>query len=159
MEVGQAVLDFGDKKATFFNQEVDMIKIETGHFCIDLLPNNLQTHVNDVNKREELVMKVLVAANEIDIKGLKKLHHLYGHTSVDKLLKFLRKAGKETPDIKDQLLKIEKTCESCVKSKRRKPLPKSAIPRVDKPNEIVTLDLKHCDDKFGARRRTNIYAI
>ena len=115
--------------------------------------------MNDVSKRDELVSKVLLAADSIDLKGLKKLHHLYGHTSVARLLKFLQKTGKETPGLREQLLKIENTCDSCIKSKRRKPLPKSAIPRVDKPNEIVTLDLKQCNAKFGLKKKYICYMI
>ena len=159
MEVGEAVLNFREMKATFFEQEVEMIKIGSGHFCVELLSDNLQTHINDLDQRDTVVQQVLLSADTIDIKGLKKLHHLYGHTSAQKLLKFLQKAGKETSSLRGQLIKIEKTCDACVKSKQRKPLPKSAIPRVDNPNEIVTLDLKQCDDRFGVKNKYICYMI
>ncbi len=38
-----------------------------------------------------IVEKAMVSADEIDEKGLKKLHHLYGHTSAEKLSRFLVK--------------------------------------------------------------------
>ena len=42
MEVGEAILNFKEKKATFFDQDVDMIKLGSGHFCIDLFSENLR---------------------------------------------------------------------------------------------------------------------
>ena len=142
MKVAAAKLDFESNKAIFFDEEVDMYEVGSGHFCIDLSSKTLDTHINNIQDRDSQVQRALVAADGIDEKGLKKLHHLYGHTSAEKLEKFLRKAGKDTTGTKNTLEKIEKSCESCLKSKRRKPLPKSAIPRVERPNQIVTLDLK-----------------
>ena len=41
MEVGEAVLNFRDKTATFFHQEVQMVKLNSGHFCIELFKENI----------------------------------------------------------------------------------------------------------------------
>ena len=71
-----------------------MEKVGSGHFCIELMSKNLETHVNDVEERDACVEKNLIAADHIDVKGLKKLHHLYGHTSAGKLLKLLVKITK-----------------------------------------------------------------
>ena len=146
-----AILNFQTNDAIFFEEEIQMFLVGTGHFCIDLVSQHIETHINNVQEREALVETILLTAEEIDEKGLKKLHHLYGHTSAEKLLKFLQKAGKDTKEVRDHLFKIESSCEVCVKSKRRKPRPKSSLPRVDNPNEIVTIDLKMCAQGFGAK--------
>ena len=151
MVAGGALLDFQKFKAVFFDENVPMHRVGTGHFCIDLLSEYIETHINDIKERDEVIEKILVAADNIDIKGLKKLHHLYGHTSADKLLKFLRKAGKDTKEISALLHKIEATCDACIKSKRRKPRPKTALPRVESPNQIVSIDLKVCDDRYSGK--------
>ena len=124
-----------------------MFEVGTGHFCINLTSANIETHINDVSVRDKVIEEVLAAATCIDEKGLKKLHHLYGHASTEKLLKFLKKSGKVTHEVRGQLKKIEKTCDSCNKTRRRKPRPKTAMPRVDDANQIVTIDLKVCDAK------------
>ena len=71
---------------------------------------------------------VLLSADKVDVKMLKKLHHYYGHTTPDRLLKFLEKSGKDITDLKAPLLKIEQSCEACIRTKNRKPLRKSATP-------------------------------
>ena len=111
----------------------------------------IETHINNEEERDAIVETILVVADTVDEKGLKKLHHLYGHTSADKLLKFLQKAGKDTKEISSLLHKIEASCDACIKSKRRKPRPKTALPRVDNPNEIVTIDLKTCADNYDGK--------
>ena len=73
---------------------------------------------------------------------LKKLHHYYGHTSPKRLLRLLENAGKDTKRLKKPLRKIEKSCEACIRTKKRSPRPKTSIPRVSDPHAIVSLDLK-----------------
>ena len=142
MELGKAVINFQDYTATFFLEVVDMVKVGAGHFCIDLLAPYVETHINDTAERDEVVQQVLATADKINLKLLKKLHHYYGHTPPQRLLKLLENAGKETNNLKQPLLKIEKTCEACIRTKKRKSKPKSSIPRVDTANVIVSLDLK-----------------
>ena len=142
MKLGEALINFQDNTATFFNEIVDMAEVGTGHFCINLLAPHVETHVNDVKERDNIVNHVLVTAENIDLKLLKKLHHYYGHTPPDRLLKLMKNAGKDVKNLKKPLLKIEKTCEACIRTKKRAPKPKSSIPRVDTANTIVTLDLK-----------------
>ena len=142
MKHGNAVIDFTNNTATFFDEVVGMTEVGAGHFCIDLCAPHVATHINDNIERDNVVYHVLMAAEVVDMKLLKKLHHYYGHTPPDRLLKFLKKAGKDVTDLRKPLLEIEKTCEACIRTKKRSPKPKSAIPRVDTANAIVTLDLK-----------------
>ena len=95
---------------------------------------HVETHINDVDKRDGVIQQVLVTAEKVDIKLLKKLHHYYGHTPPDRLLKLLKNAGKEIKDLRKPLLDIENSCEACARTKKRPPKPKSSIPRVDSAN-------------------------
>ena len=37
MESASARLDFESNSAVFFGEEVDMIKVSTGHYCVELI--------------------------------------------------------------------------------------------------------------------------
>ena len=142
MKAGKSILNFQQFTATFFDETVKMIEVGTGHFCIELCSPYVETHINNVNERYEIVEKTLLATSDVDIRMLKKLHHYYGHTHPDRLLRFLENAGKDISNLKGPLTEIEKSCEACLRTKRSKPRPKSSIPRVTDPNVIVSIDLK-----------------
>ena len=145
MQAAKAQLDFGNMKAIFFEEEVAMVEVESGLFCIDLVVTNIECHINNSEERYEAVEQALVMAEKIDEKTLKKLHHIFGHTSAERLMKLLQKTGKLESGTRKILEKIKKTCDAFVKSAKKKATPKSAIPRVDRPNQIVTIDLKEYD--------------
>ena len=151
MKAGKTVLNFETYEATFFGETVPMSEVGTGHFCVSLVSENLLTHIDDVGEREEKVQDILLAIDSVKVSDLKKFHHYYGHTHPDKLLKFLKNAGKDTEGLRAALVKIESTCESCKRSKRKKPRPQSAIPRVDAPDQILTVDLKEWKGKGNKR--------
>ena len=151
MKAGKANLDFNKYEATFFGETVPMIEVGSGHFCITLVSDNLLTHIDDVREREEKVQDTLVAMETVKVSDLKKFHHFYGHTHPEKLLKFLKNAGKDTEGLRAALEKIENSCESCKRSKRKKPRPQCAIPRVDGPDQILTVDLKEWEGKGNKR--------
>ena len=152
MQAAKALLDFGEMKAVFFEEEIQMYKVGSGLFCIDLMANNMECHINDTKERDTAVEQALLVEENIDEKTLKRLHHVFGHTSVEKLRKFVEKTGKLDQVTRKLLEKIGKNCDACIKCGRKKPRPKAAIPRVDKPNQIVTVDLKDYDTNDPQRR-------
>ena len=151
MKAGKAILNFDSNEAIFFDEVVPMMEVGSGHFCIGLVSENLLTYIDDVTERDKKVQDVLVVTESVKVSDLKKYHHYYGHTHPDKLLKFLKKAGKDTEGLRAALVKIENSCESCNRSKRRKPRPQCAIPRVDGPDQILTVDLKEWKGKGNKR--------
>ena len=88
MDNGGAILNFRSNKVTFFEEEVDMVNVGTGHYCIDLNSKNLLTHIANTDDRFQKVIEVLVSSQSLSSKDLRKLHHYYGHTPCNKLLKF-----------------------------------------------------------------------
>ena len=94
LEAGKAVLDFQASSGTFFTKAVPMVKVCTGHYCIDLNSQYILTHISDTEERFNKVHEVLVSTENLGVKDLRKLHHYYGHTPCDKLLKFLKENWK-----------------------------------------------------------------
>ena len=95
LEKSKAILDFGRSVAYLFGQEVEMFKVGSGHFCIELLREGMHTHINGEESREKMISKVfLTREDELSLKQLQKLHHVFGHTKVDRLEKLIKAAGK-----------------------------------------------------------------
>ena len=123
MQAAKALLDFGEMKAVFFEEEIQMYKVGSGLFCIDLMANNMECHINDIKERDVAVEQALLGEENIDEKTLKRLHHVFGHTSVEKLRKFVEKTGKLDQVTGKVLEKIGKNCDACIKCSRKKPRP------------------------------------
>ena len=66
---------------------------------------------------------------ELSDKEVTKLHHYWGHCSVEKLGCLIQNAGRMTDQVKQSLDKIKKTCESCRVNKNRKLRQVVSIPR------------------------------
>ena len=107
MQAAKALLDFGNMEATFFDEEISMIKVGSGLLCIDLITKNLRCNINEVTEKEEAVEEAIIVGEPIDKKTSKKLQQIFGHTPTDKLLKLLQKtANKEF--IKAEALEVLK---------------------------------------------------
>lgn len=142
LETSNAILDFGVLKATIFSVTVPLIKVSSGHFCITLHPNNNNTD-EPSEVEDEIILHTINVSDELTHDELKKLHHLCGHSK--RLEKLINKAGKMTSNTRDRLTKIQDSCDSCQKNQKRKPRPKFSLPRAERFNQIVTIDLKEYD--------------
>ena len=156
LEISKAVLNFGTLEATIFSVTVPLIKVSSGHFCISLHPNDVK-NISEIDS-DECVLHAIHVADDLSYEELKKLHHLCGHSGNKRLEKLLNNAGKLTKDVKENLSKIHLSCDSCQKNQKRKPRPKFSLPRTDRFNQIVTIDLKEYD-KNDPRRRYICYLI
>ena len=142
LEHSKAILDFGNLKAKFFNIEVPLTKVNTGYFCINITPKSCLSP----NETNETVLHASTTAETngaLSYKDLQKLHHLCGHAaSAEKITKLVSRAGKSDENTQQNMKKIIESCESCQKNGKTKPKPKFSLPRADRFNHIVTLDLK-----------------
>ena len=136
MVKGKAKLNFETMVAIFYNQEVKMHQVGAGHFCIDLMSDNISTLVNNIEEREFHIQTVLATIETLNEKQIKQLHHVFGHVSADRLEKFISQSGMLTDDVSKAIKSITSSCEACVKTKRKVPRPKVSIPRADAPNQI-----------------------
>ena len=117
LETSNAILDFGELKATIFSVTVPLIKVSSGHFCITLHPN---IKITDESKEveDEIILHTIDVSDELTYDELKKLHHLCGHTGSKRLEKLINQAGKMTSDTRDRLTKIQDSCDSCQKNQQ-----------------------------------------
>ena len=75
----------------------------------------MSIHINGEESREKMISQVFLTQEcELSFKKLQKLHHVFGHTKVDRLEKLIKAAGKETEQTKKSLEKIKSTCEACI---------------------------------------------
>ena len=137
-----ATINFELKEGTFLGHRVDLDETKSGHYCLNILAKNLETHINDQKKREEAIFAYAAASETVSMKDVEKLHHYFGHISTDRLYKLLQQAGKASGETKKQLEKIRSECIGCIRFANSAPKPKVAAMRCQAFNEIVTLDLK-----------------
>ena len=98
------------------------------------------------NVKEELTKKEVV-----------RLHHFFGHVPADKLRKILKQAGRMTNNV-EQYLKEVDSCEPCQVSKPKLPRPAVALPRAERFNQVVAVDLK-TNTKFKGAGNYILYCV
>ena len=152
LEKSKAILDFGNLRARFYATEVPLTKVSTGHFCVSIAPNT-------INSQETVLLADATKGGALTYKDLQKLHHLCGHSAAtDKILKIIERAGRSDENTKHNMNKIIESCDSCQKNGKLKPRPKFSLPRATRFNQVVTLDLKDFD-KNDIKRRYICYII
>ena len=137
LKLACAVIDVRFKKFSIFGKDVDLSEESSGHFSVEISPPPTE-------ESTETALTLISAVDQYDEKDIWRLHHYFGHASVEKLTRLLKNAGKLNTETKKCLEKV-RTCESCRVNANRKPQPKIALPRATDFNEIVTLDLKAYD--------------
>ena len=151
LETSKAVLNFGTLEAKIFSETVPLMKVSSGHFCIALHPTTNASALSEISS-DEVVLHTIQVAEKLSYEELKKLHHLCGHSNSKRLEKLLDKAGRLNKETEINLSKIHQSCDSCQKNAKRKPRPKFSLPRADRFNQIVTIDLKEYDRDDHKRR-------
>ena len=149
LKKAKAVLHIAERKVEVMGTKIDMTETSSGHFRI---PIGLPSEVS--NQEEDMCL--VIQQEELTKKRLEKLHHYFGHTRVDKLMKLIKGAGRETSETEKWLEEIKKDCESCRVNNNRLPRPAVAIPRATRCNEFVTLDLKEWGE---GRHRYILYIV
>lgn len=130
-----AVLHIATSKVELLGKLIPMEETPSGHFSIIV-------GVPKPESNADAELCLVVQTEEMSEASLQKLHHYWGHTSVDKLTKLIQGAGKLCDQTKQRLAQIKSQCKSCQLYRNRIPPPAVSIPRATKPNEIVSVDLK-----------------
>ena len=99
LEKAKAVLHIAPCKVELLGTVIPMEKTESGHYSI-------QVEV-PVREDKETEMCLVVQQETLTEAKLEKLHHYWGHTTVDKLAKLIQNAGKLCPETKLKLEKIK----------------------------------------------------
>ena len=75
----------------------------------------------------------------------KKLHRQFAHASKEKLVKLLRDGGCKDKEFMKMVETCCETCSFCQKFKLSKPRPIVGLPKADKFNQVVSMDLKEVE--------------
>ena len=134
LEKANAVLHIAPCKVELMGNTIPMEKTDSGHFSIEIKVPEPEDNETD--------MCLLVQQEVLTDAKLEKLHHYWGHTTVDKLSKLIENAGKLCPATRQKLEKIRSSCTSCQLYRNRIPAPAVSIPRATRVNQILTVDLK-----------------
>ena len=144
-----AILHFATSKIELLGKLISMEETPSGHFSISV-------GVPKPDSAANAELCLVIQTQEMSEANLQKLHHYWGHTSVEKLSKLIQGAGKLCDETKQRLEKIRSQCKSCQLYRNRIPPPAVSIPRASKPNEIVSVDLKEWSD---GKHRYIIYFV
>ena len=103
-----------------------------------------------VKSEEEEVVYYMENSNDnvTSYKGIRKVHEVHGHKSVDNLMHAYKTADLLTPSLKKTVKRVVDDCKTCQKYKKSVPRPQSTLPKASNFNQIVTLDLKEMDGKY-----------
>ena len=103
-----------------------------------------------VESEEEEVVYYMENSNDnvTSYKGIRKVHEVHGHKSVDNLIHAYKTADLLTPSLKKTVKRVVDDCKTCQKYKKSVPWPQSTLPKASNFNQIVTLDLKEMDGKY-----------
>ena len=72
----------------------------------------------------------------------KKLHRQFAHATKERLIKLLKNGGCEDKEFLQEVEKCCDACQFCQKYRRPKPKPIVGLPKTDKFNQVVSMDLK-----------------
>ena len=140
MKKAKTGINFTEDKMTMFGEEQEVVVTSSGHYALPL--NSSRTILNNVvtnnNTKITLVTETGIAAS----KTAWKLHYQFGHASKDKLIKLIRRAGRDDEgEVIKCLDDVEKECEICQVYAKPSPRPVVSLPHANYFNETVAMDL------------------
>ena len=91
------------------------------------------------NPQVKITLSMSDLSNE-DIAS--KLHSQFSHPPPDKLIKLLKCAEKDNPELVDLVKRKSKECKICIEYRRPPPRPVVGLPMATKFGECVAMDLK-----------------
>ena len=115
------------------------------HFLFSMFEQVNKTFAEETEEKKVFLQEqvcLMMEDKTLEMKDLQKLHQFLGHCPVEKVEKLIKRAGKLTTEIQNNLGKIKEDCGACSLFQNRKPVPATLIPKVMKHNQIVTINLK-----------------
>ena len=150
LKKAKAIMYIGENKIDLMGTTMDMGETSSGHFSLTVSPPQDFGMFSKIGKveqaREEIICLSVEVSKELTLKEIEKLHHYWGHCSVEKLETLIKNSGRLNEDVKKYLASVKKTCEACKVITNRRPRQVVALPRATRRNQIVTMDLKEYED-------------
>ena len=134
MKKAKMVLDLEHDMVTILGRKVALNETSSGHYCVPI--------TRDMLEQDVFVSIGLESMNSDDLKkALKKLHRQFGHPEMIRLIKLLKGANVWKEEFQEVLTKIHKHC-WCKEYSRSPSRPVVSLPKADKFNDLVCMDLK-----------------
>ena len=138
MKKAGAVIDMVADKATIFDKEIDLCSSTSGHYCIDIKPNDIK------DDNLSVAQQVLLLQNTdktLHSKQVVKLHKQFGHASAENLKKLIRQAGLMDSELNKTIDDVVNSCETCTVYKKQAARPVVGLSKSDDFNQTVAMDL------------------
>ena len=150
MKRGGVLIDVGQDKATIFGKIINLDENDAGHYVVkldDFIYNDGDCSVlySDFEGKTEDQIK----------EDVLRMHKGLGHPSRSAFERMLKNAGTFNNDVILQLNKLYSSCETCLKHRKTKPIPKVAPPLSQDVNDTLTIDLKI----YGKLKKVVLYMI
>ena len=132
-------IDVVNDMVTMFGQQIKLGENEQGHYVInfdDFLYNGGDCAVLYSIHKDGPQPQLMA--------DLKRIHFGLGHPSHTAFERMLKATGDFNKTVDIELNKLYQACDTCLKFRKSKPIPKVAPPLSSSVNDTVTLDLKIC---------------
>ena len=126
------------------DQKLNLNVTESGHYTISI---GRHSRIIDRLNRNENVKITLAISKDMSCKDMAlKLHRQFGHRSANTMLRLLRAAGKDDPELRKEIIAVSESCDICKVYKKPPPRPVVGMPTATVFNECVAMDLKKFDN-------------
>ena len=133
-------LNFKDDTAMILGEKINLRVTESGHYALPLCKR--QYFLDDI-EHNPAVRVTLSCSKAMSAKQQAiKLHRQFAHPQKEKLLKLLKLAGKDDPELSSEIEKVSVSCKVCQEYGRPPPRPIVGLPMATVFNECVAMDLK-----------------
>ena len=131
------ILDTMSHTVTVNQESFSLLFSDSGHYALPVSPwcvknVNVVFHIEDLSKYSKAEK----------LKKAQKLHRQFAHASKERLIKLMKGAGCEDKEFIELLEEVCEKCKFCLKYRHKKPKPIVALPKTDRFNELVLMDLK-----------------
>ena len=150
MKRAGVLINVANDKATIFGKEIHLDENDAGHYVV-----KLDDFVYNDGDCSVLYSDFQDKSPEQIKEDVMRMHKGLGHPSRSTFERMLRNAGTFNNDVVLQLNKLYESCETCLKFRKTKPIPKVAPPLSRDVNECLTIDLKI----YGKTKKIVLYMI
>ena len=136
-------LNFENDTITAFGESINLIITKSGHYAVPI--TNQKRLLNDVNLLNENNITLTVVHDKTNRDIAIKLHRQFAHPTSNKLIKLIDSAGdkwKNNMELKNEIVKVTNTCNTCKIFKKPPPRPVVGLPMASKFLECIAMDLK-----------------
>ena len=144
---------FKESKLEMMGELVDMEETGSGHYSIPI------SATRQDGKFKEVVQCLICDKEGLSYEEVDKLHHYFGHVSVNKLEQLIKNSNRLDEKIRGFINEVKEKCTSCQINKSSIPKPSVSLPRALKFNQVVTLDLKEFKKSSHEKYRYILYII